>query len=382
LGRWFYGLIVLSPVAFIARTVALPDLLVFLLAAVSLIPLAGLIGRATEELAHHLGPRAGGLLNATFGNAAELIITLFAIHRGLLTLVKASITGAIIGNTLFILGMSLLVGGLRYKKQRFDAQDTSLNAAMMILAIAGLYLPATFAFTVRDPAIVENLSLLVAGVLLVTYGAYLAYVVLQGGPAAVPVAPTGDPPSPAGGEGRVRGSDLAAEVPPHADPRPEGEGTRWSTRRSLAVLGGATVGAAVSSEVLVSAVEPVSGQFGLSEFFVGAVVVALVGNAAEHFSAVQMAWRNRLDVSLAITAGSSTQIALFVAPLLVFASILLGHPMDLIFVPLELAILGVATALFAYISVDGESNWLEGVQLLAIYLIAGFAFFLVPIQHP
>lgn len=348
--RWLYPCLALSPAALLARLLNVPDVLVFALAAASLIPLAGLIGKATEELAHHLGPRAGGLLNATFGNAAELIITAFAIHRGLLALAKASITGSIIGNTLLVLGAALLAGGGRHGLQKYDSRAASLNAAMMILAVAGLYLPATFAASVQNHVIIEELSLLVAGVLLITYLAYLVYTVLQGHPRSrgAPAAPAAEPPA-------------------------------WSTALALAVLAAATVGAAVSSEVLVGAVEPVTAQLGWSEFFVGVIVVALVGNAAEHFSAIQMAWQDRLDVTLAIAAGSSTQIVLFVAPVLVFLSVLVGHPMDLIFTPLELTILGLAAAIFAYICLDGESNWLEGVQLLSLYLIAAFAFFFLPV---
>jgi Ca2+:H+ antiporter len=357
--RWFYALLLFAPAALVADLLHLAPLVVFALASASLVPLAGLIGKATEELAHHLGPRYGGLLNATFGNAAELIITVFALQRGLLTLVKASITGAIIGNTLFILGLSLLAGGVRHRIQRYDPRETSLNAAMMILAIAGLYLPATFAVSVREPAAIGSLSLLVAGVLLLTYGAYLVYTVLQG--------------HPDGGASSHAAPLAAGPTAPEA--------AMWSVRKAIAVLAAATVGAAVSSEILVGAVQPVTAQFGWSEFFVGVIVVALVGNAAEHFSAIVFAWRNRLDVTLAIAAGSSTQIALFVAPVLVFLSLALGHPMDLIFEPLELAILGLSTALFAYICIDGESNWLEGFQLLAIYFMAAVVFFLVPVHH-
>lgn len=351
--RWFYALVLLSPAALVARLLGLPPIVIFALSAASLIPLAGLIGKATEELAHHLGPRYGGLLNATFGNAAELIITVFAIHRGLLTLVKASLTGAIIGNSLLVLGVALLVGGTRHGRQSFDARDASVNSAMMILAVAALYLPATFANSVQENAVIEQLSLLVSAVLIATYVAYLAFTVRQPQPSE-----------------HGAGATVLASMPP-----------AWTKRKSLAILAAATAGAALSSELLVSAVEPVTRQLGWSEFFVGVIIVPLVGNAAEHFSAVQMAWRNRLDAGLAIAAGSSTQIALFVAPVLVFLSLLLGHPMDLIFTPLELALLGVTTAIFAYICLDGESNWLEGVQLLALYAIAALVFFMLPFHH-
>lgn len=349
--RWQIALLALVPVAIVVRVLGGPPTVIFGLSALGLVPLAALIGRATEELAHHLGPRFGGLLNATFGNAAELIITLFAIQRGLLTLVKASITGSIIGNTLLILGLSLLAGGLRHGRQRFDPREASVNAAMMLLALGGLYLPATFAATAGAGADVEPLSLMVAGVMLLTYGAYIVQSVFQKQPAE-PVA--------------------AVAVPAAAAP------AGWSARKGLIVLAASTAGTAVVSEMLVGAVEPVTAQLGWSEFFVGVIIVPLVGNAAEHFSAVQFAWRNRLDVSMAIAAGSSTQVALLVGPLLVFLSLLMGNPMDLVFVPLELAILGLSAAVFAYISLDGESNWLEGFQLLGLYTIAAVVMFFVP----
>jgi Ca2+:H+ antiporter len=354
--RWQYAMLVFVPLAVGGRLLGAPALAVFLCAAAGLIPLAALIGRSTEELAHQLGPRYGGLLNATFGNAAELIITILAVREGLLTLVKASITGSIIGNTLLVLGGALLAGGLRNGVQRYDARTASLNSAMMILAVAGLYLPATVALTVREVMQLEVVSLLVAGVLLLTYVAYLIFTFQRGA-----------------GE---RGAPVAGPVLEAVSPE---EGPGWSRRKALVVLGLATVGAAVVSEALVGTVEPVTHQLGWSEFFVGVIVVALVGNAAEHFSAVQFAWRNHPDVTLAITADSSTQVALFVAPVVVFLSIPLGHPMDLVFVPLELAILGLTTAIFAYICLDGESNWLEGIQLLSLYLMAAAAFYFLPV---
>ena len=369
--RWSYALLLLVPAALAAKLLSLPVVLVFVLSATGILPLAALIGKATDELAHQLGPRSGGLLNATFGNAAELIITSFAVRDGLLTLVKASITGSIIGNTLLVLGTSLLAGGARHGRQHYDPQGTSLNAAMMILAVAGLYLPATFASVVREQPVIEELSGFVAGVLLLTYVAYLLYAVFLGQPSG------------------VRSKATTSRVEATADPRAgreaggeswSGEGA-WGRGKALGVLAGATVGTAISSEILVGSVEPVTRQLGWSEFFVGVIFVPIIGNAAEEYSAVLMAWRNRLNVSLGIAAGASTQIALFVAPVLVFLSFALGHPMDLVFTPLELVILGLATALFAYISLDGESNWLEGVQLLAIYLMAGSAFFFLPLHE-
>ena len=413
MSRWGYATIGLVIASVGAEAVNLGDVVVFLLSAASLVPAAGLIGRATEALAQHVGSRYGGLLNATFGNASELIITGFAIHRGLLTLVKASITGSIIGNTLLVLGTALLVGGTRHRLQRFDPREATRNATMMMLAIAGLYLPAMLSLTVGDAGALERLSLLVSGVLLVTYLAYLAYTMLrpskktgpkearwnsQSPEGAVarqphenksgPHPPTPSPPWGGGAAEDVGAADVRAAQRPHGGSS-SGEGeteTRaaetdeatWGVGRSVAMLALGAAAAAIGSELLVGTIGPVTKQLGLSELFVGVILVPIVGNAAEHVSAVQQAWRNRLETTLAIAAGSSTQIALFVAPTLVFVSLLLGHPLDLVFSGLELTVLGLATAIFAYVSLDGESNWLEGVQLLALYVMAALAFFVIP----
>lgn len=369
--RWLNFLLLFGVAAVAAKILGLPDLLVFAFSAAGLIPLAGLIGLATEELAFHFGPRHGGLLNATFGNAAELIITVFAIQHGLLTLVKASITGSVIGNTLLVLGLSLFLGGRKHGEQKFQPQYTSVNAAMMMLALAGLYLPAIFAARVADHFITEELSLLVAGVLLLTYAAYLIYTVVEGQPRLQPAAET--PPF-----DLDERADRRRRGPKSATRGAARKSAVWSVPRALAVLAAAAAGTAVISDILVEAVKPVTAQLGWSEFFIGVIIVPIVGNAAEHFSAAQMALRDRLEVTLAIVAGSSTQIAMLVAPLLIFLSLVLGNAMDLVFDPMELAILGLSTLIFAYISLDGKSNWLEGVQLLCVYLIAAFTFFFLP----
>ncbi|MDO8690698.1 MAG: calcium/proton exchanger, partial [Dehalococcoidia bacterium] len=322
--RWLNYMLIFGVAAVAARLLALPDLLVFGLSAAGLIPMAGLIGRATEELAFHFGPRHGGLLNATFGNAAELIITVFAIQHGLLTLVKASITGSIIGNLLLVLGLSLFLGGRKHGIQKFSPQYTSINGAMMVLAMAGLYLPAIFATTTSQPLIVEELSLLIAGVLLLTYVAYLIYTVIEGQPEVQPALAV----SPFGAEMPEHASQ--AETTAHRGRKSsEREKAEWSVVKALAVLAAATAGTAIMSDILVEAVKPVTVQLGWSEFFIGVIIVPIVGNAAEHFSAVQMAMRDRLEVSMAIVAGSSTQIAMLVAPVLIFLSLALGHSMDL-----------------------------------------------------
>jgi Ca2+:H+ antiporter len=346
--RWLAVLILGLPVAIVCRVLDAPAWTVFAASALSLLPLAGWIGLGTEHAATRLGSGLGGLLNATFGNAAELIITIFALRRGLVDLVKASITGSIIGNTLLILGLSAFVGGTKHGTQRFDSKQTGHHAAMMILALSGMALPAVFATVEKDAWVREEVSIGVSILLLLTYGAYIYF------------------------------SYFSREA--HAAASPEGhapQGKTWSLARSLAVLAAAVLGTVVASELLVHSVEPVTEALGLTEFFVGLIVIPIIGNVAEHYSAIVFARRNRMELAISIAANSSTQIAVFVAPLLVLVS-LLFHPMDLIFQPIELVTLFASASIFAYISLDGETNWLEGVQLLALYLIAAIAFFFLP----
>jgi Ca2+:H+ antiporter len=344
--RWLYALLVFAPLAVIARALGAPPLLVFVTACLGIVPLAGLIGHATGQIALHLGAQYGGLLNATFGNAAELIITLLALHQGLFTLVKASITGSIIGNTLLVLGLALLLGGMRNGLLRFNVRIASVSTALMLLAVAGLVLPAVFSNLVSDATRTEELSIFVAVILLGSYIAYLVFV--------------------------LRGETSEPEAVEH-------ETAEWSVRRGMLVLAGATVATAIVSEALVGAVEPVTRQLGWTELFVGVILVPLVGNAAENWAAVRAAWRNHVELTLGITSGSSTQIPLFVTPVLIFASLLIGQPMDLVFQPLELIVLALSTAIFAYIALDGESHWLEGILLLALYLMTAGLFFLDPV---
>jgi Ca2+:H+ antiporter len=344
--RWLYALILFGVLAVVASLVGAPATLVFAAACLGLIPLAGLIGYATGQLALRVGPHWGGLLNATFGNAAELIITVLALHEGLFTLVKASITGSIVGNSLLVLGSALLVGGLRHGLLTFDLRQSGLSSAMMILAVSGLLLPAVFGSIVPDTTRLEELSVVVALILLAAYAAYLAF--LLRGP--LPSAAT-----------------ESQELP------------EWSTRRGLLVLLGATLGTAVVSEVLVNAVTGVTAQLGWTELFLGVIAIPIVGNAAENWAAIRAAAQNHVDLTLAITSGSSTQIPLFVTPVLILISLLIGRPMTLVFQPLELLVLGLSTAISAYIALDGESHWLEGVLLLALYLMAATMFFLDPV---
>jgi Ca2+:H+ antiporter len=348
---WLYVLLVFGPLAILGRAAGASDVLVFAAACVGLVPLAGLIGHATGQVALHLGAQWGGLLNATFGNAAELIISLLALREGLFILVKASLTGSIVGNTLLVLGLALLAGGARHGVLRFDVRLTSLNAALMMLAVAGLLLPAVFGTLVADAARLEELSVIVALILLLSYVAYLLFL--------------------------LRGSQglLVEERGQDSSVTPE-----WTLRRGLLTLAAATLGTAVVSEALVGAVEPVTAQLGWTELFVGVILVPIVGNAAENWAAVRAAWRNHVNLTLGITSGSSTQIPLFVAPVLILASLVIGRPMTLVFEPLELLVLALSTAIFAYISLDGESHWLEGVLLLALYLMTAAVFFLDPVS--
>ena len=350
--RWLTALILGLPIAVVCRMLDAPAWTVFLASALALLPLAGWIGLGTEHAAARLGSGLGGLLNATFGNAAELIITIFALRRGLVDLVKASITGSIIGNTLLILGLSAFVGGTKHGTQRFDSKQTGHHSAMMILALAGMALPAVFATVEKDAWIREEVSIGVAILLLLTYGAYIYFSYFS----------------------------KNAHVDAHDDSHGHGHpGKAWSLGRSLAVLGAAVLGTVVASEMLVHSVEPVTRSLGLTEFFVGLIVIPIVGNVAEHYSAIVFARRNKMELAISIAANSSTQIAVFVAPLLVLASLLVGpQPMDLIFQPIELVTLFASSAIFAYVSLDGETNWLEGVQLLALYLIAAISFFFLP----
>lgn len=343
--KYLYGLLILVPVAIALAVFGAGPTWIFLASAGALIPLAAVLGKATEEFAGYTGPRIGALINATLGNAAELIITIAAIREGLLDLVKASISGSILGNVLMVLGLSLLVGGLKNGRQKFDAHIAGISATMMSLSVVALAVPALFSIGPhrlidQSP---EFFSLGVATVLLVLYGLYVVYTVFlhKGAPVVVPA---------------------------HSGPE-------WSIGFALGVLTLTTAAVVVMSEILIGAVEPVVAQWGVTELFLGFILVPIVGNIAEHLVAVQFAMGNKMDLSLGIAIGSSLQIALFVAPVLVFVSLAIGNPMNLIFNSYELVGLGAAVSIAALVSVDGESNWLEGAQLLAVYLIVALGFF-------
>ncbi len=328
---------------------------VFVASALGLMPLAGLLGEATEQLAERTGPRLGGFLNATLGNAAELILTIVALRAGEQELVKASITGSILGNLLLILGLSMLAGGLKNGRQRFDRDLAGLSSTMMSLAVIGLTVPTLFyglhGSQVDQP--LEYLSWGVAGVLLFLYALSVLF--------AFTTAWLDD--------------EVRALTPL---PAPLSHRRAWSVGVSLAVLAVATVGTVFLSEFLVGAIEPVVSSWGVSRLFLGVVVVPLVGNVAEHLVGVQMAWKNQMQLSLSISLNSSMQVALFVAPVLVFVSLFLHGPagaMDLHFYPFEVICLGLSVVLATFISQDGRSHWLEGAALLAVYAVIALAFF-------
>ncbi len=349
--KYLYLLLVFVPIAIIAEFLHWSDTLIFAASALGMIPLAGILGNATEDLAVYAGPRAGGLINATLGNAAELIITIFALKEGLLELVKASITGSILGNILLVLGFSLFLGGLRNGIQTFDRRQAGISATMMTLSVIALGIPTLFGTAVgqRNVGPVEQLSISVAIIMIVLYVLSLVFSFVSD---------------------RDEGRPAIAQ---------EHHEAGWTMPVAMAILLVSTVFIAWLSEILVGAVEPVVESLGITEFFLGIIIIPLVGNVAEHLVGVQAAVKDRMDLSLAISLGSSMQVALFVAPLLVFVSIALGHPMDLIFNPFELVSLGFAVLIASLIALDGESNWLEGAQLLAVYAIIALAFFFLPV---
>jgi len=324
---------------------------VFVSSALALVPLAAVLGRATEEAAIYTGPRIGALLNATLGNAAELIITIVALREGLVDVVKASIAGSIIGNILVVLGLSLFLGGLRNGTQRFDARSAGTNATMLMLAVAALTIPAVFdlAGGERRPSEqdIEFLSDGLAVILIALYVLYLIFSLRQTSPAE---------------EAQQQETHTASMRLPVA----------------LGILVAATIAIVFMSEILVGAIEPTTESWGLSQLFVGVMLVPLVGNIAEHLVAVQVAVGNKMDLSLGIAVGSGLQIALFVTPVLVLVGLLIGQPMTLVFNSYELVALIAASLIAVLISLDGESNWLEGAELVALYLMFGIAFYFVP----
>lgn len=344
-------LLIFLPVAIVAELLHWPPLVVFAASALAVIPLAGLLGEATEVLAEKIGPRFGGLLNATLGNAAELIITIIAIRAGQMELVKASLIGSVVGNILLVLGFSILLGGLKNGTQHFNRTNAGMDATMLILAVIAISVPSIFNHAIEpDKLRVEELSLTTAAVMLLIYVLSIIYMLRLKSPEK---------------------EDSTGVKPSHTAPR-------WSMGVALGVLAASVVGIAIMSEFLVGSMEPVTESLGLTPFFVGIIIIPLIGNVAEHLVAVQVAMKNQMDLSLSIANGSSLQIALFVAPVLVFISLLLGNPLALEFNNFELIALTASGVIATFISMDGQSNWLEGAMLLAVYLILALAFFFLP----
>ena len=346
-------LLVFVPAALVAARMHAPAVLVFGLSAMAIVPLSGFLGKATEELSTHTGPTLGGLLNATLGNLAELIIAILALRAGLIDLVKASITGSILGNLLLVLGWAQLAGGLRHKVQRFSVALAGLSISLLVVAVIGLVIPAVFLATHPDPShlLTRKVSVGVAGLLIVGYALSLVYSM-------------GTHRSVFG-----EGADVAKEC--HDDDHSTG----WSLGKSIGVLVLSAAFVGWLSEILVGSTEAAIKGFGLSEVFVGIIVVPIIGNAAEHSSAVLMALKNRMDLAVSIAVGSSAQVALLIAPILVFVGLALGQPMDLAFNVFEVAAVALAVAVATSVVRDAESHWLEGAFLLLVYGMLGVAFF-------
>jgi Ca2+:H+ antiporter len=353
-------LLIFIPVAIGLRVIGASSILVFLASAVAIVPLAKLMGDATEVLAEHLGPTIGGLLNATLGNAPEIIIASFALHAGLVDIVKASLTGSIIGNLLFGLGASFFAGGIRRRRnQRFDPEAAHMTSALLTLASFGLIIPAVTQFSTSATRSISRES---AVVLFVIYLASLLAVFLNQRPLI-------------GKEG-VKANLKEKHKRPDEATEPPAVG--WSQRKSVLVLAAVATGLAIMSEVLTGAIEPASEIVHLNPWFTGVFLLALLGNAAELFNAVRFARKDQMDLAIGVTLGASVQVGLLVAPVLVFLGMIMGQNMDLIFSPLELIAIVMAIYLARNLTYDGESSWLEGLILIGVYFLFGIAFFHYP----
>jgi Ca2+:H+ antiporter len=346
---WKWILLACAPVAVACNVLELGAAPLFVFSSLAVIPLAAVIGESTGHLAHRLGPSSGALINATFGNLAEMIIAIFAVRAGLLEVVKASLTGSILGNLLFVGGLSMLVGGWRRESQKFNRLATEASAGQMVVAVAAMLIPTLF-FTAgggaSHPELMHEVSVGMAVILLITYASGLWFTfrthqhLLRG-------------------SGHESGGDVDV----------------WSIKRAALTLTAVSIAMAVVAEGLVHAVEAVGHQWGLNEVFLGVVVLAMIGNAAENSSAIRFAHRNRMDLALNIVTQASVQIALFVTPALILLSFPLGHPLDMFFTTFEILAVSLAVAIVAYLVLNGESNWFEGVQLLALYMMIAVAMY-------
>jgi Ca2+:H+ antiporter len=349
---WAFVLLLFLPVSVGLQIMVGAGIATFITAGLGIVPLAWFMGIATEEIGKHAGPGVGGLLNATFGNATELIIAVFALTRGLQDVVKASLTGSIIGNLLLVLGLSMVAGGLRHKTQSFSREASGIHTTMLLVAVIGLIMPALYVFSARatgavNAAVLDEMSLGIAAILLAVYVFGLIFSLKTHRDIFNPVSE-------------------------------KEEKSRWSLRGAVLVLVVATLLVAGASELLVGSLEVVRISLGLTDLFLGVIIVAIVGNAAEHGSAILMARRNKMDLSLAVAMTSTTQIALFVAPVLVFVSLLTAQVMTLDFEVFELVSVALSTALLASVVSDGRSNWFEGLLLVMVYAMIGVAFFVHP----
>ena len=345
----FPSLLAFIPITLAGWFLHAPVFLIFFASGLAIIPLAKYIGDATEELSIYSSPAVGGFLNATFGNATEMIIGILGIQAGLTEVVKASLTGAIIGNLLLVLGAAIFCGGLKYKKQKFNATAVLASSSTLFLSIIALLIPAIFfqSFPETGGSVIENMSILVAIVMLISYFSNLWF-------------------------------SLHTHKHLYTEEVAKLESAKWSLRKSIMVLTAATVAVSAMSEILIKTIEPMVSSFGWSEVFIGVIFIGIIGNAAEHSSAVIMAMRNRMDLSLQIAIGSATQIAMFVAPFLVLMSLMFTHPMNLIFTTFELITIVLSVFIANLVTQDGESNWLEGLQLLLAYAIMAVGFFFYP----
>ena len=341
-------MLIFIPISFIAKFMNASGSVMFILSCLSIIPLAGLMGEGTEEISFYSGPKIGGFLNGTFGNATELIISFFALKQGLFDIVKSSIAGAVIGYVLLVVGASMLAGGLKFKTQKFNEKVSEVTSSMLLFAVLGLCIPALFTHTV-DPALLntryEGLSVFVAVVMIIIYILSLVF------------------------------SFSTHKDIYNTEASKEGS-AKWTLKKAILILVVVTILIAIESEFLVNGVESITESLGWSEFFVGIILIPIIGNAAEHTTAIIMARKDQMDVALEIALGSSLQIILFVAPILIFIS-LFFKPMSIVFNEFELVALIASVVIANKVSHDGECNWLEGVQLLAVYLIISASFFII-----
>jgi Ca2+:H+ antiporter len=347
--KYVFILLVFVPIAIAAELMHASPLVIFAMSALAIIPLSGLLGRATEELAGHTGSTIGGLINATLGNFAEFVIAGFALHAGLIDLVKASITGSVLGNLLLVLGAAQLAGGLKYKTQKINPNLAGMSSTLLVVAVLGLVMPAVFHAVHPDPLRRATVDMSVGVACFLIIGYVLSLVYSMGTHKAV----------------FCEGGDVSShESPP-----------TWTLRKSLAILALSAVAIGVLSEFLVGSTEEAVKALGLSQIFVGLILIPIIGNAAEHSSAVMMALKNRMDLAVSISVGSAIQVSLLVGPLLVLLGVLFGKPMDLAFTVMEVASVALAVGIASSVMQDSESNWLEGAFLLIAYAVVGVAFF-------